>query len=530
LGYSTTHIQQQQLIPIASQNPANSPTGSATFGANNNANAIVEPQMDYKATLAKGEVETLLGGSFQTVSQIGSVAYGNGYLNDNLLRSIVNAPVQYSSANSDEYKYSAVFLRINYNWENKYLLNLSARRDGSSRFGPGKQFGNFGSIGAAWIFSEEKLMKGHLAFLSFGKLRGSFGITGSDNIGDYNFLSTYTSIQTPYIQGTSSYLPTGLSNPSLQWQVNKKLEGAIDLGFIDDRITTEFAWYSNHCSNQLVTEPLPSQTGFASVVANLPALIQNQGLESTIKVKIIDSKNLQWSFNFDIGANRNKLLAFPNLNQSVYYGIYTIGKPLTIAKLLHYTGVDPATGQYTFQDRWHNGIIDVNPTDSLTDLYDKDLTVKYEGGFGTDFTYKGFQISAFFRFRNKLTPSNIAYIATPGQMQNEPTEVLNRWQKPGDKAEFAEFTTQPGVLYQDFQDYSDGVYSNGSYIRLQNVSLSYNLPKSVINKGSFQLIRIYIHAENLFLITKYHGLDPDVPVFGALPPAKTIVAGLQINL
>ena len=221
LGYSTVHVSQMQINPIIAQDPNYNPRGNSQFGNNNGTNAIVEPQLEYKVPAGKFNFTSLAGGSLQNVEQDGNYLGGSGYVNDNLLRSISNAPIKSATDVHGQYKYAAVFGRLNVNFENKYILNLSARRDGSSRFGSGRQFGNFGSVGAAWIFSEESLIKDHVSFLSFGKLRGSYGSTGSDGIGDYGFLSRWSASSTYPYQGSSAYSPMGFANPTLQWQVNK---------------------------------------------------------------------------------------------------------------------------------------------------------------------------------------------------------------------------------------------------------------------------------------------------------------------
>jgi TonB-linked SusC/RagA family outer membrane protein len=525
LGYSTSHNSELFKYPIVSQDPISNPTGSAEFGNNNNQNAIVEPNLEYNRLIGRGKLNILAGASVQSVEQDGNTINGSGYLNDHLLSSIDNAPSTSASDNNDFYKYAAVFGRINYNWQDKYILNLSARRDGSSRFGPGKQYGNFGSIGVAWIFTEEDWFKNHIPFLSLGKFRGSYGLTGSDQIGDYGYLSRWASITTStYISGLPAYLPQGFFNPNLEWQVNKKLEGAIDLGFFKDRLSLEAALYQNRCGNQLVQTPLPYLSGFNGVTENLPATVQNTGIEMTVEGKLVDEKDFELIARFNIGINRNKLIAFPNLSQSPYASSYTVGQPLNRVDLLHYTGIDPQTGQYTFLDKNHDGQIIIDRTDSANDLSFKDLSVKCEGGFGIDLRYKSFQLSAFFRFRQWTEPGDIAVIGFPGSPNNEPTEVLNRWQKPGDKSQFARFTTEPQASDENFYYYSDGVYSNASYLRLQNLALTYDLKVKSINS-----CKLYLRGENLFLITKYKGLDPDVPVFGGMPPAKVFVGGLLFN-
>jgi hypothetical protein len=326
-----------------------------------------------------------------------------------------------------------------------------------------------------------------------------------------------------------AYLPTQHSNPLLEWQTNRKLEVAVNLGFLKDRLNVELSFYRNLCGNELVQYNLPAITGFVNVYSNFPATVQNKGWESTISAKLIDKKDFTWNFNFNIGINRNKLLAFPNIEQSPYASILTVGKSLEIRKVLHYTGVDPQTGKYTYLDKNHNGTLDVYSNNGNNDLFDKDRSIRMDGGWGTDLQYKGWQINLFFNFRQQELASAL-FNGSPGQVGlNQSKQVLNHWQKPGDMANFARYTTNPD-LTDGLIAYSDAIYSDGSYIRLRNASISYQLPVSWIKKAGFQKCLFYLRGQNLFILTKYNGLDPDVPGLGSMPPAKVFTAGIQCTL
>lgn len=527
LGYNTMHNSQYFMNPIASQNPTHNPVGSANFGNSNSKSTIVEPNLEYSRIINKFKLNFLVGGSAHTVNMDVVEAQGTGFINDHLLGSVSNAPIKYGNDGFGEYKYAAVFGRVNANWENKYILNLSGRRDGSSRFGPGKQYGNFGAIGLAWIFTEESWFKNHLAILSFGKIRSSYGITGNDQIGDYGFLTQWSASQIIPYQGRTSYNPLHHANPNLQWESNKKLEIAGNLGFFKDRLTMELAWYQNRSGNQLVYEGLPIITGFTSVMTNLNATIQNSGWEMTLRGKIIDKKYFTWSMNFNIGANRNKLIAFPGLDQSPYAAIYSIGQSLSIIRLLHYTGVDPQTGQYTYQDKNHNGTIDYDPNIANNDLHNVDLAVKYEGGIATELVYKGVQLNIFANFR-KSQAFNGLFRSPAGLLeQNNAVVVLNRWQKPGDQAKFARFTTQPQPS-DNFYYASDVAYVDATFLRIRNISLSYTIPQNWINGSGLQNFMVYIRVQNPFVFTKYPGLDPEITNLGTMPLEKVIVGGIKI--
>jgi TonB-linked SusC/RagA family outer membrane protein len=530
LGYSTNENSGTSSDPLTSLDPLYGQKASATFRNTKMSRWITEPQLEYDRFISKGKLNVLVGGTEQFANANSSYVYGYGYTNDNLLQSISNAPSYTASDGSAQYKYAAIFGRINYNWESKYILNLTVRRDGSSRFGPGKQFGNFGAAGGAWIFSEENWFKDHIRFISFAKLRASYGSTGSDIIGDYGYLTRWSANNIVSYQGSAAYVPLQLSNPNLQWQVNKKLETALNLGFLKDNLNLEIARYQNRTGNQLLTVPLPGITGFSSVSTNAPPLVQNLGWEGIVRAKLVNSKNITWDVNFNVGINRNKLISFPGLAGTQYAYQYLVGQPLNLARLLHYTGVDPLTGLYTFLDKNHDGVIDQNIQDVQNDLFIYNLNQNFEGGFGTDFAYKAWSLHLFFHYRSisNVTAADIDQGNLPGFPDNQSSDVLNHWQKPGDHAKFARYTTV-GETSDYLFGASDGVFSNGSFIRLQNLSLNYNIPANVIRKAKLQECRIYLQGENLFLITGYKGPDPETPSFGNLPLSRTITGGIQLT-
>ena len=225
--------------------------------------------------------------------------------------------------------------------------------------------------------------------------------------------------------------------------------------------------------------------------------------------------------------NRNKLLAYPNLLQSTYAYSYFIGKPLNLVQALHYTGVDPQTGQYTYQDRNHDGMIStaLGPTG---DLYQIPRDPKYWGAMGSELRCGQWQLGLFFLFKRQIGKNAYASLTTPGGISNEPAAVLNRWQKPGDKAEFARFT-EVAAASDNYFGTSDVAYSDASFIRLQNLSLSYTLPEQWTRKASINVCRLYIQGQNLIVITGYKGVDPETQNFGGMPVPKTLTAGLQMN-
>lgn len=399
-GYNNIQNHQTQVIPIASQDPQINPKGQNNIGYTFINNVIIEPQLEYNSFISKGKLTIMTGASTQTNTTSSILSSGIGFPNDALLASINNAPIKNTGNGSIEYKYAAVFGRATYNWENKYILNVNARRDGSSRFGPGRQYGNFGSVGGAWIFSEEGWVKRNLSLLSFGKLRGSYGITGGDQIIDYSYLSQWGFSNISY-NGNLTLTPFKHTDSTLHWEVNRKKEIALDLNFFKDRIAIEASWYLNRCNDQLVAFPTPLFTGFNTVTSNSPAEVQNTGWEFIATGKVIDNQKFKLTIKLNIGINRNKLIAYPNFSQSPYVGTLAIGQSLNIKRLLHLTGVDPQTGLYTFQDKNHDGMISINPGPT-DDRYNYDMSPRFDGGFNTTISYKNWALSAFFYFKKQL--------------------------------------------------------------------------------------------------------------------------------
>jgi len=527
LGYSNLQLQQTFIYPGASLNPAFNFTGFAEYSNNNFKSWIAEPQAEYQNAWGKGKLEVLIGTSFQQEKTNGSITYASDFSSDALLGS-PSAAGNISVANNNTlYHYQAVFGRINVSWADKYLLNLTGRRDGSSRFGPDKQFANFGAVGAAWLFSKEPFIKKNISPLTYGKLRGSFGITGNDQIGDYQYLNSYSSYIYPY-QGQTGIVPTQLYNPDYSWETNRKTELGLELGTLNDRIIVMVSFYHNRSSDQLINFTLPIQTGFNGIIRNSPAQVQNTGWEFQLNAAIIKTKDFTWETALNLTVARNKLLNFPGLISSGYANQFEIGQPLNIVKLIHRIGVDPQTGIYQFADK--DGKITSAP--SFPDDYTviRDLTPSLYGGFNSRFQYKGLSLTFFFQFV-KQVGLNYAYNnTTPGSLGNQPIDVLNRWRKPGDLTNTQLYTTtNPASAAYYYNSSSDGAVSDASFIRLKNTALSYSLPQKWTSRIRAELIRVYLQGQNLLTFTNYRGGDPETRSAFILPPLKIVTGGIQVT-
>lgn len=531
-GYNSVNLRETGTVPKSSYNPAlNVASGFGDFANGSVKSWIVEPQMQYQRLIhAKGMLTLQLGGSFQETVRQSLTQEGRSFSTDALLDNIAGAgTVTILSNTYSQYRYNAVFGRVNYNLKDEYLLNVTARRDGSSRFGPGKQFANFGAAGIAWIFTKQQLFSNHLRFMSYGKIRASYGVSGNDQIADYGYLSLWTPTSYPY-QATAGLTPNRLANPDYGWETNKKSELGIDIGFFHDRILIGLAWYLNKATNQLVGYPLPVFTGQSSVQANLPAVVQNKGFELDFNSTILKSTNFTWSMGINLTAPRNKLVSYPNLSSSTYKSQYIVGKSLFVKRLLHYTGVNASTGMYDFQDMNNNGSgIDI-PADYQ---FLQEVTQKYYGGIQQSFRYKQWTLDVLLQFV-KQNGYNYTYggFDVPGTFGNQPAYVLDRWQKPRDQNAVQKYTQTSGAAYFQYVYgvfYGDLPIADASYLRLRNVYLAYRFPENLLKKAGIKEGSIFMSAQNMFTITDYQGIDPENQSITAVPPLRFLNAGIKLS-
>ncbi|MFD2101411.1 SusC/RagA family TonB-linked outer membrane protein [Flagellimonas iocasae] len=526
LGYTNYQLDTYRTMPSSARNPGLGLTPQSYSNLNTNASQreswIMEPQLNWKKDWSVFSMDVLLGTTFQEETTQQLVLRGIGFPNNGLIENMAAASgIEVISDTYGEYKYNAFFGRINLKFQDRYILNVTGRRDGSSRFGPGRQFGNFGAVGVAWLFSEEPIF-GEGSWLSFGKLRGSYGTTGSDNIGDYRFLDTYTVTGNDY-DGVTTVQPTGIFNPQFGWEENQKLEGGLELGFFKDRFMVNTVWYRNRSTNQLVGIPLAATTGFSELTGNFDALVENTGWEIDLQTVNIRSKKFRWSTRFNLTIPKNRLVEFEGLETSTFANRYVIGEPLTIVRLYHSLGVDPETGSYQFEDYNDDGAI----TSTEDREWIEDLAPQYYGGLGNSLSLGNLSLDFFFQFKKQKAYNTLRFQSTPGFRGNVPVELFDRWQEPGDVTNIqrAYSGLAPTGGLGQFQQESNAAVSDASFVRLRNISLNYKLPK--LENGLD--VNVYLQGQNLWTLTDYRGPDPEQPSNTRLPPLRQISLGLQLS-
>ena len=532
-GFTEINTSAISLVPRESRSPEPISAGILHYSNFSNGyfkNWTIEPQVQWKKSWRESRVEVLTGSSLLSQRLYNRGESASGFASASLMCDI-RAASTYAVYNSQfsEYKYAALFGRVNLNVKDRYILNITARRDGSSRYGENKRFAVFGAAGAAWLFYNEQFFQ-PLTWLSFGKIRGSYGITGNDQLTEYTYLDAYTSSE--LYQGVPGLNPVRLSNDEFSWEVNKKFEAGLELGFLQDRFLLSASFYSNRSSNQLIAYALPPTTGFESIQDNFPATVLNQGVELILTGVLISDSRLLWKTSVNATIPKNKLLKFPNLESfpSSYRDRYVIGQPLNIIKLFHYKGVDPQTGIYQFEDINNDGIFSkidrtIIKTSGLQKVF---------GGIHNTVEFKNFQLDIFIQLTSQTGNSYFSYINdynVPGLAGNLPADVMRRWRHPKDNTDIQLFSTgNDAATAHSLLKESDRSITDASFARLKNVSLAYSFGKTALEKLKVRAINLFVRSQNLFTLTKYKGSDPEFQTgTQLLPPLKVIVAGFNVT-
>jgi TonB-linked SusC/RagA family outer membrane protein len=515
----------------------------AQFGNSTMNGWNIEPQLEFSHKISKGRLNAFLGTTILKTTYNYLLAVGRGFPTDELMKTLKAATsVNIFNSGSSITRFNALFGRLGYIYNEKYLLNFTGRRDGSNKFGEANRFHNFWSAGAGWIFSNENCLHQCLPFLSFGKLRASYGLTGSDNIGEFAYLSQYgitNNSGIPY-QGSIALNAQNIPNPHLQWEETRKINFGVDLGFFKDKVTISANFYRNRSSNQLQPYNLPTLTGFNFISKNLPAVVQNTGWELVLNSVIFKNKTFVWNSSINISIPRSaRLISYPGIENtsaatlSIGSGNIVVGQPLGITYVYKYAGINSANGRTLILNTSGNPQASTLPSANPATIFLSTQT-KYYGGLSNNISYKGVQLDFTFEFIKKVGTrdmyfgnGNVGVGNFEGATSsNQPITVLNRWQKPGDMGTVPRFSSNSNSIGNIPN--SDAYYGDASFVRLKNLSLSWQLPAAWISKMHLQGASLYMRGQNLATITNYTGLDPETMGLG-MPPLTMWTIGGQFS-
>jgi len=530
---------------IVSRNDLNDNSGSGSKTNENNTVLLHESILTYAATLA-AQHSLKFTGVFATQSNLydQNVINANGFPNDatanEALQLALNRTV--SSFRSKE-RLDSYLGRINYGFKDRYFLDLTARVDGSSKFGANNKYGFFPAVSAAWRIIEEPFLKS-AGWLSDLKLRASWGITGNaGGISPYRSLATVSASGSDY-QFNHVYQtginPSGIANPDLRWERSIQTNIGLDLSLFNNRLSLVMDVYDKDTRDLLYVRTLPLSSGYGSIVGNF-ARLQNQGIELATNARILQG-DLRWDVSANATINRNRIVDLDGgTTQERFvttYSVLSVGQPLGMFKTYVFDGInqtgetilpgyDGRLGGHKIKDLNGDGTIN-----SADQIFTGNPNPTFIFGFSTNLAYKNFDFGAFLSGTQGNAIFNQARFAfeTPLGQRNLLKGVANRWSPTNPNNEYAS-AAQGSRL-----PVSDRFVEDGSYLRCKNITLGYTLPKF---KG-IERIRVYASANNLFTITKYSGFDPEVNTFAGdntvigvdnlvYPPARSFLGGLQVT-
>ncbi|TAE46749.1 MAG: TonB-dependent receptor [Bacteroidetes bacterium] len=502
--------------------------------------------LNYSKTLSEAHsINAIAGIEFQETQVKATSISAQQFPVDDLKTIFSAATITAGSSTINPYNFLSYFARVNYGYKQRYLLTLSARSDGSSRFGANNRFGFFPAASVGWVLSEESFLDG-LDALSFLKLRASYGRTGNAAIGNFEHLGLYGPIS---YNNQSGLAPTQIPNPDLQWEKSDQLDIGIDFGLFNDRITGELDYYNKNTFDLLLDVPVPSTTGFTTQLQNIGSM-NNRGFEV-----LINSRNLagdfSWNTSFNFARNINEVT---NLGEqdiidegsSRYMNVVKVGEPIGVFYGAEYAGVDTETGDAIwYKNTEENGVVDRTVTSDYNEAQFVVLGTPnpdFIGGITNTFSYKGVELSFMFQgvYGNSIHNAAGGFMSCNAcWFDNQTRDQLSAWKNVGDVTNVPE--ARIGWSNGD-QSRSSRYLSDGSYLRLKNLSLAYDFPKSVVQRLHMSSLRIYANGVNLLTFTNYDGWDPEVTTdflggninsgvdFYAAPQPRTITAGIKLGL
>lgn len=478
------------------------------------------------------------GMSFQKSVSSGTSLEGRGFISDDFKNLSSAAEITEYTGWGYGNSYLSYFSRANYKLRDKYLLSVSGRLDGASRFGKDNRYGFFPAASAGWILSEESFLK-ESNTISFMKVRISAGMTGNSEIGNYAALGLYDGVNYIGITGLS---PAQLQNPELRWEATSQVDLGIDFGILKDRISGQIDLYHKKTTDMLLYRSLPATSGFTQVIKNVGSL-ENSGLEFSIKSHNT-TREFKWTTEFNIAFNKNKVLSIDG--PEIAYGVnYVIeGEEIGIFKLAEYAGVHPMTGDALFYRNDGSGLT-TNNYNEAKPVVAGSPNPDFIGGLTNSFSYRQFDLNILmsFVYGNDIYMSADRYLSANAESwDNQSRDQLDRWQQPGDITDVpqARFDSRNG------SQHSTRYLKDGSFLRLRNVTLGYNLPKQTTQKLKLNKVRMYISGQNLLTFTRYPGFDPEVNSMSAgastqaynvsmgvdfftAPQMRSLICGIEVN-
>ena len=508
----------------------------------------------YEQTHSSRESEYLTVKDFP-VETLGFNALQNGLLPD--------IPVTFTEENA----LTSYLGRVNYGFDNRYNITLSMRADGSSRFGPNNKWGYFPAAGFSWNLHNENFLK-NADDISEMKLRLSYGQTGNQGIPSYSPFAVLGVSNTIFNDQVSAGLAVELlPNPNLKWEFTDQFDMGLDARFFENRLNFTVDAYYKRTEDLLLRMPVPISTGFRQRLTNI-GNVENKGLEVALNTVNLDGK-FKWTTDFTFSVNRNKVLDLGGVEQQTFTDQFSNGQFTGLLRVGESLGTwigFETDGVFSYEDFDDNGAVidtsfgtpsnvnsnsipklgDVKYVDQNNDgiIDDSDRTIiartqpKHFGSMYNDFSYRGFNLGVFITYKygfDVINGNKHRMVATGYDQFNKTADLAHHWTPENTN------TNVPRADYKDF-NFTDRFVEDGSFVRLQSVNLSYNLPFDIAQNMGFQSLKIYTNIDNLYIWTKYSGYDPEVSVargqqalitpnldYGAYPRTLNVTLGVKVK-
>ncbi len=529
--------------------------GNADYQTFQNFTWLWDNILEYSTSFGKNNLDVIAGITSSKYNYQFSENGGSGFPIAGIysISSASNRPTTQDNGSYDRWSKYSQYARLLYNYDSRYLLTATVRRDGASQLGINNQFATFPAGSVGWRISNEQFMKSQAIFSDL-KIRAGYGATGNlpgSLYPSYDVLNVAAG-QYMYDQGGASYQGLGLNgtaaNPNIKWEQTNQLNLGMDAAFFKNRLRLTADYYNKQTTNLIYTNTLPANSGQSNVIINLPGKVLNHGVELTLAGEILDAGDVRWTSTFNISFNSNKIDAsitpiagagIPSGAVNYLRNGYSIGSFFGYKSL----GVDPQTGYIQYADPDKTGAAENN-------LYlGKALPTAF-GGFSNNVSYKNFGLDVLieYAYGNKVFNANRYEEDGMYDLTNQLTSVLRRWRKPGDKTDIPLAILGENSSNQANNPYENGnnnvssrYVENGSFVRFKNISLSYDFSGfNFVRTIGVKNLRAYVAMENFFTITKYSGYSPDLNTggtspatqgldFGTYPLAKSFTFGLNLG-
>ena len=520
--------------------------GFANYGQTQN--ITTKSYLDYLKTFGDIGLSAVLGTEFQYTTVDNAWAEGQQFPMDELKTLASAGLITGATSTLTKYSFLSYFSRVNIDYKAKYLLTISGRIDGSSRFGKNNRYGVFPAASLGWVLTKEDFLADN-TILSFLKLRTSYGLTGNAGIGNFGHLGLYGVSR---YNGLGGIVPSQIKNPDLGWESTRQIDFGIDWGFFKNRISGEIDYYIKKTKDLLLDIPVPETSGYSSQLQNIGS-IQNKGVEFIVNTNNFTG-SFTWSTNFNMSFNKNEVT---NLGDQTiidpgsarYMNVVKVGEAIGAFYGAEYAGVDPANGDalWYVNAKDANGNV-INHSATTNTFNDANFIVlgnptpNLIGAITNTFGFKGIELAFTFQgvSGNKIHLIGDQWMGANGVwFDNQLTSQLASWKKPGDITD----VPQARLGWDNGDQSRNSRYlSDGSYVKLRSFMLSYEMPKKIVNKVGLDRLRLYVQAQNLLTFTKYVGWDPEVSTdflndnitqggdFYSAPQPRSIVFGINIGL